>query len=116
MNAFYLKYLLWIPPAHTINVFRITLHALTGAVALRETFQFFTDPRCKKIGTQAWLMVATVVIETLISVKFGRNQFPNPAPLAVVRFWKGFIALLIAFPIWQFWLRPYLFRVKVKPE
>ena len=92
------------------------LHALAGTVALRETYQFFTDPRCTKIGTQAWLMVATIVIESLICVKFGRNEFPTPAPRAVVRFWQCLVALLIAFPIWQFWLRPRLFSAKNKEE
>lgn len=44
LNVFYLKYLLWIPPPHWIVQTRVLLHALMGTVAVRETFQFFTDP------------------------------------------------------------------------
>lgn len=109
LNAFYLKYLLWIPSAHFINTSRITLHAFMGAVAVRESYQFFTDPKCKRLGAQAWLAAIIIIVELLICVKFGRGQFPKPAPPAVVHFWQALITLLIAFPIWQFWLRPRLF-------
>lgn len=108
LNAFYLKYLLWIPSAHFINTSRITLHAFMGAVAVREAYQFFTDPRCKRLGAQAWLTAIIIVVELLICIKFGRGQFPNPAPSAVVRFWQVLISVLVVFPVWQFWLRPRL--------
>lgn len=43
LSAFYLKALLWIPTEHWINGMRVILHALAGAVATRETYQYFTD-------------------------------------------------------------------------
>lgn len=43
LSAFYLKALLWIPTDHWINGARIALHALSGAVAIREIYQYFTD-------------------------------------------------------------------------
>lgn len=105
MNAFYLKYLLWIPPAHYLNIARIMLHAVSGSVAVRETYQYFTDRKCKRFGTQAWLVIAIITLEALICVKFRAGEFPDPAPPRVVTFWKYFIALLVAFPLWQFWFR-----------
>jgi phosphatidylserine synthase 2 len=80
-----------------------------GAVAVRETYQFFTDPNCKKLGGQAWLMSLTVLVETLCCVKWGRGQFPNPAPRWVVHFWQVLLSILVIFPVWQFWLRPHYF-------
>lgn len=82
-------------------------------MAVRETYQYFTDRKCKRFGTQAWLAIAVITIETLICVKFGRGEFPQPMPLAVRRFWMGFVALLVAFPVWQFWLRGKLFSPPV---
>lgn len=109
LNAFYLKYLLWVPPEHYLNVVRIALHAFNGAVATRETYQYCTDPKCKRIGAQAWLIAAIIVTESLISFKFGRNQFPAPAPMAVIYFWIGLTILLVLFPLWQFYLSPRLY-------
>jgi len=74
LNAFYLKYLLWIPPAHYINTARITLHAFAGAVAVREAYQYFTDPRCKRLGAQAWLITVIIAVEVMICVKFAENN------------------------------------------
>jgi len=110
LNAFYLKYLLWLPPSHWINITRLLLIVAMGAVSLREAYQYFTDQRCKRLGAQAWLTTAIIVIESLICIKFGRHEFPNPAPIAVVRFWKGFISLLVLYPIWQFGIRPRFFK------
>jgi hypothetical protein len=43
LNSFYLKYLLWIPSEHIINPLRLIIHGLSGSVAIRESFQYFTD-------------------------------------------------------------------------
>lgn len=116
LNAFYLKYLLWVPPAHWLNIARIALHALAGAVAVREMYQYFSDRKCKRLGAQAWLAIAVICIESLICVKFGRNEFSEPAPANVVLFWKVFGTFLVLFPIWQFWLRPRLLFRLAKPK
>ena len=44
LNTFYLKFVLWVPPDHWINLVRLFLVLLCGAVGLRETFQYFDDP------------------------------------------------------------------------
>ncbi|KAF8955202.1 hypothetical protein BGZ46_002698, partial [Entomortierella lignicola] len=43
LNAFYLKTLLWIPPAHLINVSRIFAYFMFGIPGVREAYQFFYD-------------------------------------------------------------------------
>jgi hypothetical protein len=44
MNTFYLKALLWVPPPHWLNTVRIVLVGATGMVAIRELYQYYTDP------------------------------------------------------------------------
>ena len=43
LNAFYLKYLMWIPPSHVINILRLCLYFLVGIVAVREAYQLMSD-------------------------------------------------------------------------
>ncbi|KAF9927981.1 hypothetical protein FBU30_002725 [Linnemannia zychae] len=108
LNAFYLKTLLWIPPAHSINVIRIFSYFMFGIPGVREAYQYFHDANCKRIGPQAWLLIGSIVTEVLIVCKFGVGEFPNPAPKEIVYFWIVFLSLLTAFPIYQFFLKPRL--------
>jgi phosphatidylserine synthase 2 len=55
LNAFYLKYLLWIPVSSNLNVYRLLFMFLMCLPACRETYQFLTDPKCKRLGMHAWL-------------------------------------------------------------
>ncbi|KAF9358999.1 hypothetical protein BGX26_000405 [Mortierella sp. AD094] len=108
LNAFYLKTLLWIPPAHWINVSRIFSYFMFGIPGVREAYQFFYDKDCKRIGPQAWLLIGSISTEVLIIFKFGYDEFPNPAPKPVVYFWVVFLTLLTVYPIFQFYLLPKL--------
>ena len=40
--------------------------------------------------------------ESVICYKFGRGEFPNPAPTHVVIFWIVLITALVGYAIWQF--------------
>lgn len=106
VNCFYLKYLLWIPPSHPLNVIRISLYGLVGVVTLREAYQFFTDPKCKRLGAQAWICLASILTETLICFKFGKGEFPNPTPKSVIYFWIVFLSLLVLYPLFRFIIFP----------
>jgi phosphatidylserine synthase 2 len=106
VNCFYLKYLLWVPPEHPLNALRILLFGLFGVVGVREAYQFFTDPACKRLGPQAWLCIASILTETLICFKFGRGEFPDPAPSTVLYFWAALLFLLLLYPIVRFGLCP----------
>jgi phosphatidylserine synthase 2 len=44
LNAFYLKYILWVPPPHPLNIIRLCLWLFMGLPALREYYQFVSDP------------------------------------------------------------------------
>ena len=44
LNAFFLKFVLWIPPPHFVNVGRLIMWFFMGMPAVREAYQFATDP------------------------------------------------------------------------
>lgn len=110
LNAFYLKSLLWLPVPHPFNFCRLLLHALGGSVAIKEAYQYANSPIIKgvktRLGTQCWIMIAVVVIESLICVKFGHDQYPAPAPWYVKMFWVFFLIGLVLFPTFKFFLLP----------
>ena len=104
LNAFYLKTLLWIPIHHPFNLSRLILYFLFSVPAVREAFQYVSDPRCKRLGTHAWMTSACVILELLICLKFGRGEFPKPAPFHVILFWSCFVALLVGYALIRFTL------------
>lgn len=106
--GFYLKYLLWISPPHPIYVGRSILYAFAGCTGIRELYQYCTDPECQALGPQAWIIMATILTEVLVVFKWSQNQFPAPFPLSVIIFWSIFGFLVVAFPVWQFYLRSKL--------
>ena len=106
LNAFYLKYLLWIPPPHPFNLLRLILHALMAAPAVREVYQYFTDPQCKRLGAHAWTCMAVICTETIICLKFARGQFTAKFPDVVIYSWSIGLILLIIFPFVKFYLYP----------
>ncbi|CAG8436546.1 6212_t:CDS:2 [Ambispora gerdemannii] len=102
INSFYLKYLLWIPPEHPLNAIRATLLFFCSAPGVREAYQYLTDKNCKRFGPQAWLSMAMIMTESVIIIKFGRGEFPHPAPTYVIVFWSLLTTTLIGYAIYQF--------------
>eukprot|EP00026_Physarum_polycephalum_P008132 Phypoly_transcript_08210.p1 GENE.Phypoly_transcript_08210~~Phypoly_transcript_08210.p1 ORF type:complete len:481 (+),score=76.53 Phypoly_transcript_08210:162-1445(+) len=117
LNAFFLKALLYIPPPRPLNIYRLLLWAAIGLPALREYYQFVTDPTNKKFGTMAWLCCAIVGVETLIELKYGRGQFPDPVPMSVIIPWSIFIVVFVVGTVVYFTTResgPAASKKKVK--
>jgi len=104
LNTFYLKFILWIPPNHWLNKTRLIIFILTGSVAMREFFQFFDDPNCKKFGYQSWIICSTIITESLISIKFDKKTLSMPPPSHICYLWTGIILGLISWTIWKFFI------------
>jgi phosphatidylserine synthase 2 len=83
LNAFYLKYLLWVPVSHPLNLYRLILMFFACMPAVRELYQYVTDPKCQRLGVHAWMTVANIMTELLICIKFGEGEFTNPTPSIV---------------------------------
>ena len=86
LSTFYLKFVLWVPPEHWMNGVRLFFLLLIGAVGLRETFQLMDDPECEKLGRQSWVLLAIVVTELLICVKFGWETITKPLPRSIGKY------------------------------
>ncbi|KAH3731340.1 phosphatidylserine synthase [Pelomyxa schiedti] len=99
LGAFFLKFLLWIPPPHPINICRLFVMFILTGPALREYYEFIIDPNVKFFGPNAWICTAVVTLETMITVKWGSGKFTQPAPLLVKAGWVlvGVSVLLVLF-------------------
>ncbi|KAJ1963754.1 hypothetical protein GGI12_001864 [Dipsacomyces acuminosporus] len=106
LNVFYLKSLLWIPPEHPLVIARLSLLFLFALPGAREYYEYYSNPRCKRMGAHCWMLIATLLTELLIIVKFSRGEFTEPFPRHVVIFWSTVAALIAGFSVWQFVLAP----------
>ena len=95
LNGFLMKIALWMPAEQDLVVYRVLMWMFIGCPALRQAYQYYSDPKCKSLGMQAWLCMATAVVETLVAVKFRRNAFP-PGTWSTVSAFLLTIALCIA--------------------
>ena len=106
LNAFYLKHLLWIPPNHTLNWIRVVLIGFMGLVSVREVYEYFSNPKCKRLGSSAWIMLAIVFTEVFLIIKFGKDILCKTPPVNVTIFWAVFLSVLVLYPFIRFYLFP----------
>ena len=69
---------------------------------------------CKKIGAQTLLIVAIIVTEVLITLKFDWQTFTKPLPRHVVVGWIIGLAALAIWTIWHFYLQRLLTHTEVR--
>ncbi|CAH8451982.1 unnamed protein product [Dicrocoelium dendriticum] len=110
LNAFYLKYVLWIHPSHMLCLTRLMFALLWGGPAIYEYFQFMDDPNCRRLGRQAWMFCCIIITELLIVIKFGWETVTKPLPRHIATFW---ILSILALALWTF-LRFYVTRWLIK--
>jgi hypothetical protein len=102
LNAFFLKYVLFIPPANPLNAGRLLLWFLLALPATREYYAYVCDGRVRRMGPNMWLALAVAGAEVLVIAKFARDTpFPATAhiPAAVVACWAiagGALAVWVA--------------------
>lgn len=118
LNTFYLKFVLWLPPSHYINLLRLILFLFMGAVAMREQYQYIDDMSAAEPGRQSWIVASIIVSELLIVLKFGWDTVSQPLPRHVTIFWLVAIATLIVWTFYEFYVKRHLHRVSrtIKPE
>lgn len=101
-NSFYLKSLLYIPISHPANSIRLLLFFFFAMPAVREAYQYLTDPDCKRFGMHAWMAIANIVTELLVIVKFSAGEFEKEMPDIVLYGWLLGIFGLVVFAAWKF--------------
>ena len=93
LNAFLLKRVLALPVSHPLNTIRIAVIATIGAPSMRQYYTFVTDRTCKRLGTQVWIFYAIMIVELLVSIKYGAQVMPRPA-IPIIICWFIFQLLL----------------------
>lgn len=111
LMSFYLKSVLWIPSNHPFNIIRLGILLSTGAVCVREVYDYVHDSRCKKVGQQTFVLIATLSLETMITIKYGRTMFSWEPEPRWLYFWISLIVLYVAFTLYSFLIKP-LFEAK----
>eukprot|EP01026_Neomeris_dumetosa_P009437 TRINITY_DN13203_c0_g1_i1.p2 TRINITY_DN13203_c0_g1~~TRINITY_DN13203_c0_g1_i1.p2 ORF type:complete len:236 (-),score=10.50 TRINITY_DN13203_c0_g1_i1:77-784(-) len=111
VNAFFLKFVLWVPPSCMLNVYRLIIFFMMAIPATYEYYEFIqrrntsVNEAVIKLGSYAWLAFAAVFMELLIIFKFSQGLFLQPWPKHVLVIW-GVVLLVfvITMMIWQFFL------------
>eukprot|EP00227_Mantoniella_beaufortii_P018791 CAMPEP_0197595180 /NCGR_PEP_ID=MMETSP1326-20131121/22224_1 /TAXON_ID=1155430 /ORGANISM="Genus nov. species nov., Strain RCC2288" /LENGTH=390 /DNA_ID=CAMNT_0043161491 /DNA_START=275 /DNA_END=1447 /DNA_ORIENTATION=+ len=109
LNAFFLKYVLWIPPPHPLNHIRLALWFGIANISTREYYVFITDRkgmRLTKMGANAWLALAVALVEIMVTIKHGRGMFEAAWPRHVLWAWGiGAIGTVVWLIRWHLRLR-----------
>ncbi|GAW02675.1 phosphatidylserine synthase 2 [Lentinula edodes] len=104
LNPFYLKTLLWMEPDHPFVIARLAFVFLWALPAVRELFQYISDPRkAVRMGQHVWLLLATIATELLVIKKWSKGMFA-PFPKTVKWGWAIGVALLVSYSMIQFGL------------
>ena len=105
LHAFFLKFVLWVPPLSPLNTIRLLILLGMGLPATREYYNFIEADSLSisKIGSFAWLGLALAVTETLVAIKFGNGLFPDPWPYKTKAIWGSVLSVSsVLFTLWCF--------------
>eukprot|EP00053_Salpingoeca_punica_P012828 m.115328 g.115328 ORF g.115328 m.115328 type:complete len:595 (+) comp16047_c5_seq2:422-2206(+) len=104
VNAFFLLHLLNIPVNNKLNHLRLLLSAFVGAPAVSESYAYITG-KASRFGPNLCLFLATIVLETMVIVRFGAQvqQFRQPPPMDIVLPWLAFTVLLGLWVHFYYW-------------
>lgn len=116
LNIFYLKFVMWVPPEHYLNLVRIFLLLFWGAVSMREVYQYLDDPDCTKIGRQSWMTLAVISTEFLIVAKFDWETITKPFPRHIVLLWLIGLLCLVGWTIWRYVISSGSQRISGVPD
>jgi len=112
LNGFFLKYLLWIPSEHIYVTLRLVLLSGASASGTSEAYKYLTNKNCVKLGTQAWVTIAILAVETIICFKYSRGEFTESMPRNIRIGWTIAFIAIIVFALYQFVLLPKLKKSK----
>ena len=103
LNTFYLKAIYWIPPNHSLNLYREVIYAFTGACAMKEMYSFLmsSDPY-HRIGRYPWLIFAVLSCEILLEIKHGWYILSIPIHTEWAVFWLVSTFLFGVWVVWRF--------------
>jgi hypothetical protein len=75
-------------------------------VGLRDYYAFMTDRKIKRLGSTAWTMLAMMIVEFLVVIKFGKELYKDrPMPAYIAWSWAIAGAAFVAWMVYWFALR-----------
>lgn len=74
LDAFFLKYLLWIPPPCPLNIHRILVFCLIGPPALRQVYLYMMDKHARSVGMFVWLACCVLFTELCLIFKLAKRE------------------------------------------
>ncbi len=95
LDAFFLKYILHVTPASPLNVYRLLLWWAVGMVALRDYYAFMTNPAIKRLGATMWTVLAMMLLEFIVVLRFGSAEWAGKRPPQAVIVWWS-VALVVS--------------------
>jgi len=115
LMAFFMKTILWVPPLHPLNTYRLLLIFTIALPAVREYYEYITNPRLRRLGPHAWTILACIGLEMLVCMKLGKGEFPSPMPAHIMWGWVIFVLCTAGVFAWVT-LRYYLRKQKKEKE
>ena len=100
-NNFFLKFVLYIHPAHDLMKYRVALWGFCSLATAKEWFEYTSNEFCHRVGPFAWLTIYTCGVETMLVIKCSEGMFNDPIPnyvkiiwvcIGTGIFWLGLIA------------------------
>jgi len=77
LNTFFGKHYFRYPAKHWLCWGRMLFMGPVSAPAIKQYYSYATDTRCKRLGNHAWLFIAIVMLELIVNIKFGFEEFSN---------------------------------------
>ncbi len=100
LNAFFLKFILWVPPPHHLNLGRIVFWWLLGCAGTRELY--FKAQTDAPLGMMMVLIFVNAGLELVICYKMGAGMFAAPTPAYVKWPWIAVLSSLALFAVIYF--------------
>ena len=74
LDAFFLKYLLWIPPPCPLNIYRILVFCLIGPPGLRQVYLYMMNKDARSVGMFVWLACCVLFTEVCLIFKLAKQD------------------------------------------
>ena len=100
VNAFFMKFVLWVPPRNMLNTYRLFVFFVMVIPAVNEYYYFVSrkgEEEVNKLGVFTWIFLSCTILEFLIIYKFGKDLFHMPWPPLVKWSWLILIASTLIF-------------------
>lgn len=93
-NNFFLKFIVWVPPDHSLLKYRLCIWAFSAIASTKELYEYMSNKYCYRIGPFIWLATFTLLMEFSIIVKNGMVMFNEPFPESVKVIWTCIFLIL----------------------